>query len=65
MGATALAGLVLASACWLAGLAWALAAWNALRIAFGAGPLRSVGAAFVAVAAFAGLLWAALWAAGA
>jgi hypothetical protein len=64
VGATALAGVVLASAFWLAGLAWTLAAWNALRIAFGAGPLRAAVAGAVSLVAFAGLLWAVLWAAG-
>jgi TIR domain len=64
VGATALAGVVLASAFWLAGLAWTLAAWNALRIAFGAGPLRAAVAGAVSLATFAGLLWAVLWAAG-
>jgi hypothetical protein len=65
VGATALAGIVLASAFWLAGLAWTWAAWNALRIALGAGPWRAMLAAAVALAAVGGLLRAALWAAGA
>jgi hypothetical protein len=64
VGATALAGIVLASAFWLAGLAWALAAWNALRLAFGAEWPRALLAAAVALAAFAGLLAAVLWAGG-
>ncbi|HMO48495.1 MAG TPA: hypothetical protein PKB14_21030 [Rubrivivax sp.] len=64
-GPTALAGVVLASAFWLAGLVWTLAAWNALRIAFGAAPLRALLAAALALAACGGLLRAALWAAGA
>ena len=61
----ALAGIVLASAFWLAGLVWTLAAWNALRIALGAGPWRAMLAAAVVLAAVGGLLRAALWAAGA
>ena len=64
VGGTALAGIVLASAFWLAGLAWALAAWNALRLAFGAGWLRALLAAAVALAVFAGLIAAVLWAGG-
>jgi hypothetical protein len=65
VGATALAGVVLASAFWLAGLAWTLAAWNALCLAFGSSRLRAAGAATVASLALAGLLYATLWAAGA
>lgn len=53
-----------ASAFWLAGLTWALAAWNALRVAFGAGWPRALLAGAVALAAFAGLLAAVLWAGG-
>jgi hypothetical protein len=59
----ALAGIVLATALWLAGLAWTAAAWNALRIAFGATLLRAVVAAALAAGAFAALWAAALWAA--
>ena len=65
VGATALSGVVLASAFWLAGLVWALAAWNALRIAFGATALRAVLAAALVLAACIGLLRAVFWAASA
>lgn len=64
VGATALGGIVLASAIWLAGVVWALTAWNALRLAFGAGPLRAVAAAAMVLAALGGLMRAVLWAAG-
>jgi hypothetical protein len=60
---TALVGLVLATAFWLAGLAWMLRAWNALRIALGAGLLRALAAAALALALLAGLLRVAWWAA--
>jgi len=63
VGGAALVGLVLATAFWLAGLAWMLRAWNALRIALGAGPLRAIVAAALALALLAGLLRAAWWAA--
>ena len=65
VGAAVLAGIVLASAFWLAGLAWAWAAWRALRVAYGAGMLRAIAAAGVALALAAGLLRAAWWAAAA
>jgi hypothetical protein len=63
VGGPLLAAIVLSSAFWLAGLAWLLAAWNALRIAFGAGALRAIIAAAVACALLVGLLRAAWWAA--
>jgi hypothetical protein len=63
VGATALVGLVLATAFWLAGWAWLLAAWNALRVALGAGPLRATVAAALVLALLAGVLFTAGWAA--
>ncbi|HEX6363083.1 MAG TPA: toll/interleukin-1 receptor domain-containing protein [Albitalea sp.] len=60
----ALAAIVIASALWLAGLAWLLAAWNALRLALSARPLAALGAAAVVVALLGGLVEAARWAAG-
>ncbi len=59
----ALAGVVLASAVWLAGVAWLVAAWNGLRIAFGARGWQALLAAAIAASLLFALVLAAGWAA--
>jgi hypothetical protein len=65
MPGTALAGIVLATAFWLAGLAWTWAAWGALRVALGGRWWQSFLAAGAALALLGGLLRAVGWAASA
>lgn len=61
----ALAGITLASAFWMVGRVWQLAAWNALRAALGARWRQAFVAAAVVCAALAGPARAALRAASA
>jgi hypothetical protein len=60
----ALAGIVLASVVWLGGFVWAWAAWNGLRLAFGARAWQAVLAGAAASALLVGLVQLAAWSAG-
>jgi hypothetical protein len=58
-----LAATVLATVVWLAGLAWIVRAWSALRLACSAGRLRSLMAAAITLSLVAAVIYAAHWAA--
>ena len=59
----ALAALVVATLVWLVGLAWIASAWNALRLALGAGHARALFAAVVSLGLLGAVIAAARWAA--
>jgi hypothetical protein len=60
----ALGGFIVANVAWIAGLAWAFVAWNALRIAVGARHWQSLLAAILAGGSLVGLAGAVAWAVG-